>query len=353
MKQLTWTPSSIAFGNKKKGETVTGESTLSIPTGAALLTPGKIFPLPNSGYPVQIKNTTGNLHIHPAFIFEAGRQYLTSAGVITTNRDIAELYLGIATEGVGMPFLPVPITLAITTPAGNVDPLVPFTITYTSSAILWIKVEYRINGGDWDTYNTFNATGSFEMDLSDVSFTHGDTLTIRVTDDMSASFSDSVDLTVILASIEITSLNSGVNLELTGIYTEGTRYFYGTNGAIVEGDDPNATDLYYGTGNADGMIDVNPALLEILMCIGDLSIVNVPDTIPLDAPTTVTWSADTLETVNIYADEVLVGDGIDATLETYDITLLSTDFSVGDTPVISFRSVSGVVLDSEEVEVIT
>lgn len=95
-----------------------------------------------------------------------------------------------------------------------------------------------------------------------------------------------------------------------------------------------------------------PPVPFVVMCVGDLSIVNVPDNIELDTPTTLTWSADTLGAVNIYSDDVLLAEDIDASLGTYDITLDSSVFDVSDTPVIGFKSVSGVMLDSEQITII-
>jgi len=352
MKQLVWTPSSINFGSKKKGDIATAESTLSITEGSALLTPGKISPLPGADYPVQLKNTEGSLHIHPAFNFAAERYYLTSAGAITTDRDTAEVYLGNAGAGSGLPFLPVPITLAITTAPGTFDPSAVLTINYTSSAILWVKVFFKINDSEWFIYNIYNATGTFDMDFSGLLFNHGDILTIKVQDDQSTSFYDTVDFTAIVKSVEITSLNGGADLNLIGEFIDGTRYMADADDLIVESTDPDAVSFQVGYGNAYDDLDLALEAVSIEMVIGDLTITNVPDTMALDTPVTVLWSADTLELVDIYADDVLVGDGIDATLGTYDITLLSTDFSVGDTPVISFREVSGFVFDSEEIEII-
>lgn len=196
MKQLVWSPSSVNFGSRKKGESVTAESTLSITEGSVLLTPGKISPVPWAGYPVQLKNTEGSLHIHPAFSFAAAKYYLTSAGALTTNRDIAELYLGNAGAGAGLTFLPVPITLVILTPPGEFDPADPVTVNYTSGAILLVKVFFKINDSEWFFYDTFNATGTFDIDLSGWSFDHGDVLTVKVQDDESESFYDTVAVVV-------------------------------------------------------------------------------------------------------------------------------------------------------------
>ena len=249
MKQLVWSPSSINFGNKKKGESVTAESTLSITEGSALLTPGKISPLPGADYPVQIKNTEGNLHIHPAFSFAAARYYLTSAGTLTTDRDIAEIYLGNA-AGEGLPFLPIPITLVITTPPGEIDPADPLTINYTSSAVLWVKVFFKVNDSPWFFYDTFNATGTFDMDISELGFSHGDILTIKVQDDESTSFYDTVTFEVMVKNIVIDGIGT---LYLIGEFEDGVDYYALPNGDITT----DITGIYLGVGNADGDIDLN------------------------------------------------------------------------------------------------
>ena len=250
MKQLVWSPSSINFGSKKKGESVTAESTLSITEGSALLTPGKISPLPGADYPVQIKNTEGNLHIHPAFSFAAARYYLTSAGALTTDRDTAEIYLGNAGAGAGLPFLPVPITLVITTPPGEIDPADPLTINYTSSAVLWVSVFLSINGSEWFFYDTFNATGTLDIDLSGWSLEHGDIITVKVQDSESSSFYDTAAFTAMVKNIVIDSIGT---IYLIGEFEDGVDYYALPNGDITT----DITGIYLGVGNSDGDIDLN------------------------------------------------------------------------------------------------
>ena len=250
MKQLVWSPSSINFGSKKKGESVTAESTLSITEGSALLTPGKISPLPGADYPVQIKNTEGNLHIHPAFSFAAARYYLTSAGALTTDRDTAEIYLGNAGAGAGLPFLPVPITLVITTPPGEIDPADPLTINYTSSAVLWVSVFLSINGSEWFFYDTFNATGTLDIDLSGWSLEHGDIITVKVQDSESSSFYDTVDLTAMVKNIVIDGIGT---IYLIGEFEDGVDYYATPDGEITT----DITGIHLGVGNADGDIDLD------------------------------------------------------------------------------------------------
>ena len=79
------------------------------------------------------------------------------------------------------------------------------------------------------------------------------------------------------SSIEIDSVNNGVNMELVGMYTDGVKYFFGTNGEVVAEGDPDATDIFYGTGNSDGFIDVDISTiqLEVLGYIDGEYVVNI------------------------------------------------------------------------------
>ena len=63
--------------------------------------------------------------------------------------------------------------------------------------------------------------------------------------------------------VEIDSVNNGVNMELVGMYVENMKYFFGTNGKIVDKDDASATEIFYGIGNSDKMIDVNIDTMEV------------------------------------------------------------------------------------------
>jgi len=78
--------------------------------------------------------------------------------------------------------------------------------------------------------------------------------------------------------IEIDSVNNGVNMELVGMYTDGVKYFFGTNGEVVAEGDPDATDIFYGTGNSDGFIDVDIKTIpqiEVLGYIDGEYVVNI------------------------------------------------------------------------------
>jgi len=101
--------------------------------------------------------------------------------------------------------------------------------------------------------------------------------------------------------ITILTLNNDDPLEFAGIYTENTKYFYGANGAIVEGTDSGVTSMFYGIGNADKMIDLD--IKDLVIEIDPITLVA-----GTEGNVTGTYNGNTGWTLNVYRR--LLPDGL-------------------------------------------
>lgn len=349
MKILSFTPSEHIFPDTVKGQNAVVETRLRITGGSTLLSPGVIDP--GVPYGFVLKSVTGGPHVTSGHVWLNGKWFVHTDKSINQIKDSAFYYLGTASGGtLAAEFKPV--ALSITSPGSEISPWDVLNILFDYSAVWDIDVLYSINGGTPISHATgVSATGSYMFDTAGITFSHGDILTV-ILKDTDSSLNDTVSFDLMAATITIDSINNGLSLTYEGLFEDGMYYFASSDGLrIVDKNDPDRSEWFIGTGNADGDIDLDIKMLAITDVV-------VPETVQLGVAFDVSGNYVMLEDKIVIEafdgvtwKKIHVGDYIDVTGGSFTetVTLQSADgFAANTSVTIRVRSYDGYALNGSD-----